>query len=90
MLVLSLLAPSENILKEPIENDRIIGGIQSVQKEHSIYNGFVEGKVYKTDSKTAEMCKLIENSYRDTNIAFAKQISLIADKLDIDPYQLDG
>ena len=79
-----------NILKELIENDRIIGGINTECSERisEFYNGFVEGKVYKTDSKTAEMCKLIENSYRDTNIAFANEISLIADKLDIDPWNL--
>jgi len=78
------------ILYELIYNNRIIGGINEVssKKAKEFYNLFVKGNLYVTNSKTAEMCKLVENSYRDVNIAFANEISMICDKLEIDVYEL--
>ena len=79
-----------NILSELINNDRVIGGIN--KKSSSIiecfYNTFVKGNIYKTDSKTAEMCKLTENSFRDVNIAFANELSMICEKEDINVLEL--
>ena len=79
-----------NILYELVENDRIIGGINnaSTKKVSEFYKNFVNGSIFETNSKTAEMCKLVENSYRDTNIAFANEISLIANELEIDEWEL--
>ncbi len=79
-----------NIIKELNENDRIVGGVdsQSSNKAFEFYNSFVSGSIYITDSKTAEMCKLVENSFRDVNIAFANEISLICDRLNIDAWHL--
>jgi len=78
------------ILYELVCNDRIVGGINKVssKKAKDFYNLFVKGNIYVTNSKTAEMCKLVENSYRDVNIAFANEISMICDKLEIDVYEL--
>ena len=78
------------ILYELIYNDRIIGGINEVSSKRAkdFYNLFVKGNLYVTNSKTAEMCKLVENSYRDVNIAFANEISMICDKLGINVYEL--
>lgn len=78
------------ILHELVFNDRIIGGInpQSTEKIAEFYETFVKGKVYKTDSKTAEMSKLVENSFRDVNIAFANEISIICDEEGIDTKEL--
>ncbi len=74
-----------NILKELIENDRIIGGInpESAESAKEIYQSFVEGEIYLTDATTAEMVKLVENSFRDVNIAFANELSRICDKLNL-------
>lgn len=78
------------ILKELVENDRIVGGLndEAAAKVGEFYEGFVTGKVLKTDARTAEMCKLTENSFRDVNIAFANELSLICDKLEIDVWEL--
>jgi len=78
------------ILKETIENDRIIGGINEKSAEvcAAFYNTFVKGNIYTTNAKTAELAKLIENSYRDVNIAFANELSNICDDLGIDPWEL--
>jgi UDP-N-acetyl-D-mannosaminuronic acid dehydrogenase len=78
------------ILTEIIMNDRIIGGITSKSTKivADFYKGFVKGKVYETDQKTAEMCKLTENSFRDLNIAFANELSMICDKQGIDIWNL--
>lgn len=78
------------ILKELIENDRIVGGINkmSTQKTAEFYESFVDGKVLQTTAKTAELSKLTENSYRDVNIAFANELSMICDDLDIDVWEL--
>ena len=78
------------IMKEIIMNDRIIGGItkDSAKVVADFYRGFVKGKIYETDHKTAEMCKLTENCFRDLNIAFANELSIICDKQGIDVWEL--
>lgn len=78
------------IMTELIENDRIVGGINeiSTQKVKEFYETFVEGNVVSTDCKTAEMCKLVENSYRDTNIAFANELSILCSNLGINVWNL--
>lgn len=78
------------IMKELIENDRIVGGKdkESAKIIGNFYRYFVKGEVYETDTKTAEMCKLVENSFRDVNIAFANEISMLCDKLGINVLRL--
>ncbi len=78
------------VMKELIENDRIVGGLneESTQKVAAFYARFVSGEVIKTQAKTAELCKLSENSYRDTNIAFANELSLVCDAAGIDVWEL--
>ncbi len=78
------------ILQELVENDRIVGGINkaSTKIAANFYHEFVKGEVLETDSKTAEMAKLTENAFRDTNIAFANEISVICDEHQIDPWEL--
>ena len=73
------------ILKELVDNDRIIGGITRASAEitRELYSSFVSGKIYLTDCKTAEMSKLVENASRDVNIAFANELSLICDSIGI-------
>ena len=75
-----------NTLYELINNSRIIGGLDkmSTTAAAEIYKTFVKGEVMLTDDVTAEFCKLIENAYRDVNIAFANELSLIAKKLGVD------
>lgn len=67
------------IMTELVENDRVVGGINSAASEaiSEFYKTFVRGEVIQTDAATAEMCKLAENSYRDVNIAYANELSLI-------------
>ena len=79
-----------NIMVELIQNDRIVGGInnQSTIKASKFYNKFVKGEILETNSKTAEMCKLCENSFRDINIAYANELSMICDDEDINPFEL--
>jgi UDP-N-acetyl-D-mannosaminuronic acid dehydrogenase len=79
-----------HILRELVENDRIIGGINdaSSQKASDLYRTFCNGNIYVTDCKTAELAKLVENSFRDVNIAFANELSLICDKLDVNVWEL--
>jgi UDP-N-acetyl-D-mannosaminuronic acid dehydrogenase len=79
-----------NIIKELIYNDRVIGGVseKATKKTVYLYKKFVKGKIYSTDAKTAEMCKLVENSYRDVNIAFANEISILCSKYNINPFEL--
>ena len=79
-----------NILHELVNNDRIVGGVnkKSSKMAKSFYSNFVKGQIHITDSKTAEMCKLTENSARDTQIAFANELSLICDKADINVWEL--
>jgi UDP-N-acetyl-D-mannosaminuronic acid dehydrogenase len=78
------------ILKELVENDRIVGGITPACTQQAIafYQSFVKGECFPTDSKTAELCKLTENSFRDVNIAFANEISIICDQQGVDVWQL--
>lgn len=78
------------ILKELIENDRVVGGITSTCSEQAIsfYKSFVKGECLATDSKIAEMCKLTENSFRDVNIAFANELSVICDQQGVNVWEL--
>lgn len=78
------------IIYELENNDRIIGGIddESTKKAADFYSLFVKGNLYGTNSKTAEMCKLAENAYRDVNIAFANELSIICDKAGIDTWNM--
>ena len=78
------------VLQELISNDRIVGGMTTKcsQAACDLYNVFVEGSCVTTNARTAEMCKLTENSFRDVNIAFANELSIICDKLDIDVWEL--
>ena len=79
-----------NIIYELENNDRIIGGInkESSVEAAKFYKGFVSGKIHKTNARTAEMCKLVENSSRDAQIAFANELSMICDKANIDVWEL--
>ena len=79
-----------NIIHELVENDRIIGGVTNACSEAAVkfYKNFVKGSCIVTNAKTAEMCKLVENSFRDVNIAFANELSLICDELGIDVWDL--
>tara|TARA_X000000368_G_scaffold419087_1_gene422280 strand:- start:9535 stop:10755 length:1221 start_codon:yes stop_codon:yes gene_type:complete len=79
-----------NIMKELINNDRIIGGINgnSCTETKQFYETFVKGNIYLTDTKTAELCKLTENSFRDLNIAFANQLSLICEEENVNVKEL--
>ncbi|HEY8772372.1 MAG TPA: UDP-N-acetyl-D-mannosamine dehydrogenase [Candidatus Limnocylindria bacterium] len=78
------------ILMELFSNDRIVGGVDpaSTAAAESFYRGFVTGSVFTTTSRTAEMVKLVENSYRDVNIAFANEVSILSDHLEIDPWEV--
>lgn len=79
-----------NVIYELIHNDRVIGGINSESTEKAIefYSQFVQGILHKTNCKTAEMCKLTENSSRDVQIAFANELSFICDKAGINVWEL--
>ncbi len=78
------------IMTEIFENDRVIGGLseKSTQQAVDLYQIFAKGKCIKTDTRTAEMCKLAENSFRDVNIAFANELSVICDELNINVWEL--
>lgn len=78
------------IMIELIENDRIVGGLTAAATDMTaaFYKTFVQGEVLKTDSRTAEMCKLVENSSRDVGIAFANELSILCDGLGIDVNEL--
>lgn len=79
-----------NVIYELVHNDRVIGGIDEESTEAAVgfYSRFVKGTLHKTNSKTAEMCKLTENSSRDVQIAFANELSLICDKAGINVWKL--
>lgn len=79
-----------NVMYELVHNDRVIGGVnpESTQKAISFYSQFVKGELHPTNARTAEMCKLTENSSRDVQIAFANELSLICDKAGIDVWEL--
>lgn len=79
-----------NVMYELVNNDRVIGGIdeKSTQKAIAFYSQFVSSKLHPTNARTAEMCKLVENSSRDVQIAFANELSLICDKAGINVWEL--
>ena len=79
-----------NVMYELVENDRVIGGVnkKSTKKAISFYKKYVKGELHATNARTAEMCKLVENSSRDVQIAFANELSLICDKADINVWEL--
>ncbi|MDD3107784.1 MAG: UDP-N-acetyl-D-mannosamine dehydrogenase [Alistipes sp.] len=79
-----------NVLYELVHNDRVIGGINaaSTREAQAFYGAFVEGTLHATNARTAEMCKLTENSSRDVQIAFANELSLICDKAGINVWEL--
>ncbi len=79
-----------NVIYELEHNDRVIGGIsqESSQKATEFYKHFVKGKLHITNARTAEMCKLTENSSRDAQIAFANELSIICDKAGINVWEL--
>lgn len=79
-----------HVLRELVTNDRVIGGLTPRCSEHAraLYAIFVEGDCIMTNARTAEMCKLTENSFRDVNIAFANELSMICAKLNIDVWEL--
>jgi len=79
-----------NVIYELVHNDRVIGGIDepSTDKAIEFYSRFVTGTLHRTNCKTAEMCKLTENSSRDVQIAFANELSLICDKAGINVWEL--
>lgn len=78
------------VMRELIENDRIIGGMTQKCSDvaTALYKVFVKGDCIVTNARTAEMCKLTENSFRDVNIAFANELSIICDKLNINVWEL--
>lgn len=78
------------VLQELVQNDRIIGGLtpKATRMASALYQIFVTGQCLPSDARTAEMAKLTENSYRDVNIAFANELSLICDKLQINVWEL--
>ena len=79
-----------NVIYELEHNDRVIGGLdeQSTIEAQNFYRHFVKGELHATNAKTAEMCKLVENSSRDVQIAFANELSMICDKVKIDVWEL--
>lgn len=79
-----------NVIYELVHNDRVIGGLnpESADKAIEFYSRFVKGTLHKTNARTAEMCKLTENSSRDAQIAFANELSLICDKAGINVWEL--
>ena len=79
-----------HVLKELVSNDRVVGGMTARCAERAVelYRLFVEGECIVTDCRTAEMAKLTENSFRDVNIAFANELSLICDRMGIDVWEL--
>lgn len=78
------------VVIEIVDNDRIIGGVtdEAAVKARDLYATFCKGELLITDARTAEMAKLVENSYRDVNIAFANELSVVSDRLGIDVWKL--
>jgi UDP-N-acetyl-D-mannosaminuronic acid dehydrogenase len=79
-----------NVMYELVHNDRVIGGVDEASTEKAIafYRKHVKGELHKTNAHTAEMCKLVENSSRDVQIAFANELSIICDKANINVWDL--
>ena len=78
------------ILHELVQNDRIVGGLtlEATRRTADFYKTFVKGEILQTDARTAEMAKLTENSFRDVNIAFANELSILCDKFCINVWEL--
>lgn len=78
------------VLQELVANDRVIGGLTPAcaEKAKELYQTFVSGDCIMTDARTAELSKLTENAFRDVNIAFANEMSLVADRLKVDVWEL--
>ncbi|MBR9829270.1 MAG: UDP-N-acetyl-D-mannosamine dehydrogenase [Oceanospirillales bacterium] len=79
-----------HVLRELVQNDRVVGGMTAKCSAQAcaLYKTFVQGECVVTNARTAEMAKLTENSFRDVNIAFANELSIICDKLDINVWEL--
>jgi UDP-N-acetyl-D-mannosaminuronic acid dehydrogenase len=79
-----------SVIYELQNNDRVIGGVDESSTEAALtfYSRFVKGNLHRTNSRTAEMCKLVENAYRDVNIAFANELSIICDKAGVNVTEL--
>ncbi len=79
-----------NVIYELVHNDRVLGGIdpESAEAAAAFYGSFVQGRLHRTNARTAEMCKLTENASRDVQIAFANELSLICDRAGIDVWEL--
>ena len=79
-----------SVLRELVDNDRIVGGISPACAEAAaeLYRNFVKGEMHLTNARTAEMAKLVENAYRDVNIGFANELSVICEKLNINVWEL--
>lgn len=79
-----------NVIYELVNNDRVIGGLdeKATKKAQEFYSRFVKGNLHPTNARTAEMCKLTENSSRDVQIAFANELSIICDKAGINVWEL--
>ncbi len=79
-----------NVMYELVNNDRVIGGVNEVSTEKAMefYGRFVKGELHATNARTAEMCKLTENASRDSQIAFANELSVICDKAGINVWEL--
>ncbi|MCI6657622.1 MAG: UDP-N-acetyl-D-mannosamine dehydrogenase [Bacteroidales bacterium] len=79
-----------NVIFELVNNDRVIGGIDDASADAAaeFYGKFVTGQLHKTNCRTAEMCKLVENSSRDVQIAFANELSMICEKAGINVWEL--
>lgn len=80
------------MVRELVQNDRIVGGITPADAERacSLYESFVRGEIHQTDARTAELVKLIENAYRDVNIAFANEVANIAEAHGLNPWEAIG
>lgn len=78
------------LLNELVENSRIVGGInkKSAEMTKDLYKTFVNGDIHLTDATTAEMCKIIENTFRDVNIAFANELAILCEKVGIDAWEV--
>jgi len=81
-----------DVFREIVHNDRVIGGVdaRASQMARELYSSFVEGQLYLTDDVTAELAKLMENTYRDVNIALANEFAAVADGLGVDPLTAIG
>lgn len=78
------------ILIELKENSRVVGGIneESARVVKELYKSFVEGEIYTSEATTAEMCKLMENTYRDVNIALANELAMLCEKMRVNAWDV--